>query len=75
MVRQRTRQVTRPQTPQMATVREAAQILQVHPNTVRKWSDKGLFKTYRIGTRRDRRFLVEDLIAFLTGNPRPEEKE
>ena len=50
----------------MATVGEASQILHVHPNTLRKWSDQGLIPTYRIGTRRDRRFAVQDLVAFLT---------
>ncbi len=50
----------------MATVREASQILHVHPNTLRKWSDQGLIPTYRIGQRRDRRFAVQDLVAFFT---------
>ncbi len=49
----------------MVTVGEASQILHVHPNTLRKWSDQGLIPTYRIGQRRDRRFAVEDLLAFL----------
>ena len=47
-------------------VGEVAGILHVHPNTLRKWSDQGLIPTYRIGQRRDRRFAVEDLLAFLT---------
>ena len=50
----------------MVTVGEASQILHVHPNTLRKWSDQGLIPTYRIGQRRDRRFAVEDLLTFLT---------
>ena len=50
----------------MMPVGEASQILHVHPNTLRKWSDQGLIPTYRIGTRRDRRFAVQDLVAFLT---------
>ena len=51
--------------PRMVPVREASQILHVHPNTLRKWSDQGLIPSYRIGQRRDRRFAVEDLLAFL----------
>ena len=46
-------------------VGEASQILSVHPNTLRKWSDSGLIPSYRIGQRRDRRFAVSDLLAFM----------
>ncbi len=63
MVMQRT---ARTAPPRMVTTGEASQILHVHPNTLRKWSDQGLIPTYRIGTRRDRRFAVQDLVAFLT---------
>ena len=49
----------------LVPVGEASQMLNVHPNTLRKWSDKGLIPTYRIGLRRDRRFAVEDLREFL----------
>ena len=63
MVTQRT---ARTDLRRMVTVGEASQILHVHPNTLRKWSDQGLIPTYRIGQRRDRRFAVEDLLAFLT---------
>ena len=51
--------------PRLVTVREASQILHIHPNTLRKWSDQGLIPSCRIGQRRDRRFAVEDLLAFL----------
>lgn len=46
-------------------VREAARILRVHPNTLRKWSNDGLIPSYRIGRRRDRRFSLEDLVSIL----------
>ncbi len=49
----------------MVAVGEASQILSVHPNTLRKWSDSGMIPSYRIGQRRDRRFSVADLVAFL----------
>ena len=49
----------------VVAVGEACRILHVHPNTLRKWSDSGLIPSYRIGRRRDRRFLVADLEAFL----------
>ena len=49
----------------MLTVREASQVLSVHPNTLRKWSDRGMIPTYRIGNRRDRRFVMSDLVDFM----------
>ena len=49
----------------MITVSQVAQILGVHPNTVRNWSDSGMLKTYRLGYRRDRRFRMEDVLKLL----------
>ncbi len=49
----------------MVSVGKASQILSVHPNTLRRWSDSGLIPSYRIGQRRDRRFAVSDLLAFI----------
>ena len=45
----------------MLTVREVAQFLNIHNNTVRRWSNKGILKAYRIGPRGDRRFKREDI--------------
>jgi excisionase family DNA binding protein len=47
------------------TVREVAHFLNIHVNTVRRWSDLGVLKAYRIGPRGDRRFRREDILAFL----------
>jgi len=49
----------------MFTTRDLAKFLNVHINTVRRWSDQGIIKTYRIGPRGDRRFAREDVMAFL----------
>lgn len=49
----------------LLTVREASDMLSVHPNTVRIWSDEGLLPAYRIGPRRDRRFKLEDVQSLL----------
>ena len=59
----------------MMTVREVARLLHIHPNTVRRWSDRGIMKAYRITHRGDRRFKMEDIGRFLAemnanrGNP------
>jgi len=50
----------------MLTVREVSQILHVHSNTLRRWSDLGIIKAYRIGPRGDRRFKQEDINLLLT---------
>ncbi len=49
----------------LLTTSEVAQMLHIHVNTVRRWSDEGMIKTYRIGTRGDRRFKQEDIARFL----------
>jgi len=49
----------------MLTTAEVAYLLHVHPNTVRQWANKGLLNTYRLGSRRDRRFKLEDVEGFL----------
>ena len=47
------------------TVARAAQVLGVHPNTIRAWSDAGRLRYYRINPRGDRRYRLGDLQRFL----------
>jgi excisionase family DNA binding protein len=49
----------------MLTVREVARLLHVHPNTLRRWSNKGRIRAYRISPRGDRRFKREEIARFL----------
>ena len=49
----------------MLTTSEVARLLNVHINTVRRWSNQGVLKTYRIGSRGDRRFERDDVVRFL----------
>ena len=53
----------------MLTTSEVSRMLHVHINTIRRWSDKGMIKTYRVGSRGDRRFKEEDINHFLHGMP------
>ncbi len=50
----------------LLTGAQAAELLNVHVNTVRRWSDKGILETYRIGPRGDRRLRRRDIDNFLT---------
>jgi len=50
------------------TVTRAAQVLGVHPNTVRAWSDAGRLRYYRINPRGDRRYRMGDLQRFLASS-------
>ncbi len=49
----------------LLTVKEVARMLHVHDNTVRRWSNEGAIKVYRISSRGDRRFKREDIEDFL----------
>jgi excisionase family DNA binding protein len=49
----------------MMTVREVARLLHVHPNTLRRWSNNGKIRAYRITSRGDRRFKREEVARFL----------
>ena len=50
----------------LLTTSDVARLLNVHINTVRRWSNQGILQTYRIGSRGDRRFHREDIINFLS---------
>ena len=52
----------------MLTASEVARLLNVHINTVRRWSNQGALKAYRIGSRGDRRFRPWDIAGFLNSN-------
>jgi len=49
----------------LLTVGQAAELLNVHVNTVRHWSDKGLLEAYCVGSRGDRRFRRRDIDKLL----------
>ncbi len=55
----------------MLTTSDVARLLSVHINTVRRWSNQGILKTYRIGSRGDRRFDQKDIEHFLYEKVKP----
>ena len=50
----------------LLTVSQAAEILAVHPDTLRRWAAAGLLKAYRVGPRRDRRFHRSEVVRLMT---------
>ncbi len=54
----------------MLTTSDVARILSVHINTVRRWSNQGILKSYRIGSRGDRRYRKEDIDEFFSRDNR-----
>ena len=48
------------------TVSEVSDLLNIHPNTVRRWAQLGLLKAWRVGPRRDRRFQRTDVLNLLS---------
>ena len=72
LTRERVRQIAKAETTAkkksaraLLTTAEAAELLNVHVNTVRRWSNKGILETYRIGSRGDRRLRQGDVDKLL----------
>ena len=49
----------------LLTMREACRLLNVHSNTLRRWTATGLIKAYRVGLSSHRRYRQEDIVALL----------
>ncbi len=58
----------------LLTTSDVARLLNIHINTVRRWSNEGKLKAYRIGTRGDRRFQQDDIAIFLAQKSEAEER-
>jgi excisionase family DNA binding protein len=52
----------------MLTASEVAEMLHLHVNTVKRLGDRGELPFYRVCKRGDRRFRLEDVMAFLDKN-------
>jgi len=57
--------MTRKKNDEIITLREACEFLHCHPNTLRKWDNKGFLKAIRFGVRGDRRYRKNDILNLL----------
>lgn len=51
--------------PNILTLQQACEVLNCHPNTLRKWDNTGILKAMRFGSRKDRRYRKADITQFL----------
>ncbi|MSR85720.1 helix-turn-helix domain-containing protein [Candidatus Uhrbacteria bacterium] len=51
--------------PDILTLRQVCDLLNVHPNTLRQWDAKGILPAIRFGARKDRRYKKQDVLKLL----------
>lgn len=51
--------------PKLLTIRQAAEVLNVHVETLRRWDKSGKLKAIRVNDRGDRRYDPKDIKAIL----------
>lgn len=56
--------------PEILTLKQACEVLNCHPNTLRNWVNKGKIEAIRFGDRGDRRFRKEEILKILKGKRR-----
>jgi excisionase family DNA binding protein len=49
----------------LLTVKQVSELLNIHPNTLRRWCEEGRIPVVRITARGDRRFRREDVQSYL----------
>lgn len=52
--------------PELITLKEACEILKVHPNTLRAWDKKGVLPAVRIGIKKIRKYRKIDIEKFIS---------
>lgn len=51
--------------PELITLKEASEILKVHPNTLRLWDKNGILPAVRIGEKKVRRYKKDSIEKFI----------
>jgi len=66
-----------PEKQRFLTIAEAAAFLHVSETSLRRWTNSGRLRSFRVGGRNERRFLMDDLLAFMpaTGRQPPLSKQ
>ena len=54
--------------PKILTLKQASEVLNCHPNTLRNWDRRGILIAIRFGPRGDRRFRKSDVLALINRN-------
>ncbi len=54
--------------PELLTLEQVSELLQVHPNTLRNWDRDGTLKAVRLGVRKLYRYKKEDIVRLLDAN-------
>ena len=56
--------------PEILTLKQACQVLNCHPNTLRNWDNQDKIKSIRFGSRGDRRFKREEILKLIESKKR-----
>ena len=51
--------------PNVLTLKQACEVLNCHPNTLRNWDNQGTLKASRFGKRGDRRYKKVDILKII----------
>ena len=51
--------------PEILTLTQVCEILNIHPNTLRNWDKNGQLRAMRIGVKRIRRYKKDSIMNFL----------
>jgi excisionase family DNA binding protein len=65
----RTSKVVTPREEPLLDIEQAAQFLQVSETSLRRWTNSGRLACLRVGGKRERRFRLSDLLAFMENQP------